>query len=148
MNWAKGSKGFVRVTICPRGHDKDQLGRVAKGACAQCNRDRTKAWCKAHPQGYTQYGRNYQWKRLGVRNADGSSFLIVDYDRAYQVQQGKCAICDIHASFLKSRFHVDHNHKTGAFRALLCGRCNQALGLAMENPAILRKLASFIEEQC
>lgn len=131
--------------FCPKGHDKDIAGRAPNGDCKPCSRECRRAYFKAHPQGYTSSGRNFQWKRLGVKNADGSWFTVVDYDRAYQVQQGCCAVCDIHASSLTTRFHVDHSHITGIFRALLCGRCNQALGLARENPAILRKLAEFIE---
>lgn len=109
---------------------------------------RIRAWEQANPEKRKRYNWNSQWKRGGIKNADGSCFTAVDYDRAYQVQQGRCLCCGVHQSEIRGRFHADHNHKTGAFRALLCSRCNQALGLARENPDILRRLASFIEGQC
>lgn len=31
------------------------------------------------------------------------------------------------------RLHVDHNHKTGAYRGVLCASCNTALGLLGED---------------
>lgn len=42
-------------------------------------------------------------------------------------QGGKCPICGKLQSESKSTFHVDHNHKTGAVRAILCGYCNRRL---------------------
>ncbi len=40
---------------------------------------------------------------------------------------------------------LDHNHKTGKPRGRLCRKCNFALGHALDNPAILRGLADYIE---
>lgn len=47
------------------------------------------------------------------------------YDDTFAKQQGRCAICRSEVSGL---LHVDHCHKTGAIRGLLCFRCNVALG--------------------
>lgn len=43
------------------------------------------------------------------------------------------------------RLHMDHDHITGKFRALLCSGCNTALGLAKEDAGRLRGLAEYIE---
>lgn len=40
---------------------------------------------------------------------------------------------------------LDHNAKTGKVRAFLCARCNRLLGLARENPDILKHAASYLE---
>jgi hypothetical protein len=42
---------------------------------------------------------------------------------------------------------VDHCHATGRVRGLLCARCNHALGLLNDDPAIIRKLATYLEQQ-
>ena len=40
-------------------------------------------------------------------------------------QGGHCALCP--ATPKTRRLHVDHDHKTGEVRGLLCHRCNRAL---------------------
>lgn len=49
------------------------------------------------------------------------------YWKIYQAQGGVCAICCI-ASGKARRLAVDHDHKTGEVRGLLCGPCNQMIG--------------------
>ncbi len=41
--------------------------------------------------------------------------------------------------------HVDHCHVTGRVRGILCSNCNKALGLARDNPDVLRALADYLE---
>lgn len=43
------------------------------------------------------------------------------------VQNGVCAICEVPPT-AKRRLVVDHCHKSGRVRALLCSRCNVQLG--------------------
>lgn len=106
---------------------------------------RATEWNKAHPERANGHKRNYNWKSRGVLNSDGSPFTTVDYDWAYQKQQGKCAGCGLHQTELKGCFHADHDHETGIFRVLLCMNCNRALGHAQDDPSILRKLADLLE---
>ena len=40
---------------------------------------------------------------------------------------------------------LDHDHNTGKFRGWLCGKCNMAIGLAIDNPKLLRDLADYLE---
>lgn len=47
----------------------------------------------------------------------------------FQKQNGRCAICRVQFSKLPKKPHVDHSHVTGQVRGLLCGRCNQRLGM-------------------
>lgn len=148
----KGLRGFqIGNTFsqpnqfCPKGHDKNILGRGADGRCLKCASIRASAWNKAHPKVMTPRRRNSAWKVAGICNQDGTIFTSVDYDRQYQIQQGKCAGCDTHQSCLGGRLHADHDHETGTFRFLLCMNCNRALGHAQDNPTILRKLADRLE---
>ena len=39
----------------------------------------------------------------------------------------------------------DHCHLTYAFRGWLCNQCNVALGMARDEPALLRSLADYLE---
>jgi hypothetical protein len=47
-------------------------------------------------------------------------------------QNDCCAMCKRHKSNFKKGLHVDHDHKTGAVRELLCMTCNTDLA-SVEN---------------
>lgn len=56
-------------------------------------------------------------------------------------QNGECLIC-----YNKPiRLVIDHNHKSGQIRGLLCNACNRGIGFFMENPQSLRRAAEFLE---
>ena len=59
-------------------------------------------------------------------------------------QGGRCAICGTDKPGGRGDFHIDHNHKTGMVRALLCNRCNIRLG-TIENTDFLQKALSYLE---
>jgi len=61
-----------------------------------------------------------------------------------EAQGNACAICRKDMGTGRGR-HVDHCHATGQVRALLCGQCNNALGNAKDDPALLRQMADYIE---
>ena len=47
-----------------------------------------------------------------------------DYNKMFNAQEGKCAICQRHQNELTRTLCVDHDHKTNKVRALLCVTCN------------------------
>lgn len=66
-----------------------------------------------------------------------------DYDSMLKRQGGKCAIC--RARPISKRFAVDHDHKTGEPRGLLCSRCNHdLLGNAWDSLAIATALWHYL----
>jgi hypothetical protein len=69
-----------------------------------------------------------------------------DYERMLAAQGGACAICGNAGE--QSRFgllHVDHGHKSGQVRGLLCDSCNLSIGKFRDDPAMLRRAAAYIE---
>lgn len=64
--------------------------------------------------------RKARWKRLGIL------LEVKDYNELLVQQNGLCAICE--ESPKGRKLAVDHNHKTGQVRGLLCSRCNIGLG--------------------
>jgi transcription elongation factor Elf1 len=83
----------------------------------------------------------------GLRYTLKSKYGITPQDRFIMLleQRFQCPAC-------KTRFDgtgkakVDHCHKTGAVRGLLCNSCNLSLGLMNENADSLRALADYIEK--
>ena len=51
-----------------------------------------------------------------------------DYNELFIQQGGKCGICGKLQSEFEYPFYVDHDHKTGQVRGLLCCGCNTGLG--------------------
>jgi len=53
---------------------------------------------------------------------------IEDWNRLYDEQGGRCAICQRLDGDEVQDLHVDHDHKTGVVRGLLCRSCNRGVG--------------------
>jgi hypothetical protein len=58
-------------------------------------------------------------------------------------KQGGCAICGKNEGL--KEMPVDHCHKTGNIRGVLCHWCNKGLGQFFDNPSTLRKAADYID---
>lgn len=82
--------------------------------------------------------------RFGITQAE--------YDAMFSQQKGLCAICHQPETVMdntgkKARaLAVDHNHKTGAIRQLLCGYCNYLLGYAKDNPELLQSASDYLRK--
>jgi hypothetical protein len=46
----------------------------------------------------------------------------------------------------KARLCIDHNHATGEARGVVCSDCNIILGKVDEDPAVLRRLADYLDD--
>ena len=67
-------------------------------------------------------------------------FSESDYKILYEIQKGRCAICK-----LANDLHIDHDHKSGRVRGLLCGQCNRGIGCFFENQTYMVNAADYIE---
>lgn len=78
------------------------------------------------------------------------NMTLDDYDLMFELQGGKCAICSQpeqqEFSGVVRRLSVDHNHKNGKVRKLLCQRCNAAIGMVKENIGILLNIIEYLNE--
>ena len=73
------------------------------------------------------------------------------YFSMLEKQGFKCEICKIPLEDYKNQgyrdfFSVDHDHKTGKIRGLLCDKCNRALGFFGENEETLLNAAEYIRK--
>ena len=69
---------------------------------------------------------------------------LKEYNVLLEQQKFLCAICK--EKDLKIRLAVDHDHKTGKIRGLLCSRCNLTLGKVKESIVILNKMIVYIKQ--
>ena len=116
-----------RKTQCAKGHPYDEentlhylnsQGRPRRG-CRACNS------ANASVQRIKKYG-----------------ITVARYEELLVEQGNACAICSIR--FARAP-HIDHDHITGAVRALLCFNCNAGIGQFGDNIEVMKKAVIYLE---
>lgn len=69
---------------------------------------------------------------------------LARYEEMLAAQNGLCAACGGENQVAHRRLAVDHCHRTGRMRALLCGNCNTAIGLVHESVDRLNALITYL----
>lgn len=64
-------------------------------------------------------------------------------EEAREKQNNLCALCT--KEFDKTP-HADHDHETNTPRELLCGTCNQAIGLLQDSPELCESAAAYLRK--
>ena len=119
--------------------------------CKSCSNKQRHIWY--HKGGGARYYKQYQLEHPEQlaktsrrhRLKKGFGLTEEDFNLMLKTQKNKCKVCSRLAKTFKKRFSIDHNHKTGKTRALLCGKCNTGLGLFQDSPELLRKAANYLE---
>jgi Recombination endonuclease VII len=83
-------------------------------------------------------------ERLRYRLKQRYNISVQAFNQMMAQQNGVCAIC---REFSEETLFVDHDHKTGRVRALLCRHCNLAIGFLRESPLLARAAATYLEQQ-
>lgn len=70
-----------------------------------------------------------------------------EYEILLLSQNSKCAICKASETGRKKQKHfpVDHDHKTGKIRGLLCDQCNKGLGHFKDDPEIMERAIQYVK---
>jgi hypothetical protein len=131
------------------GPKKDRKSGVAS-QCRKCELIRTTKWALANPEKRKVSHKNWQkrnpemvelyWHR---KNCKRYGLTVESYAGLEAAQGGLCLIC-MKPSRNGKRLSVDHDHKTGKVRGLLCHVCNQGLGYFYDDPELLRLAAAYL----
>jgi hypothetical protein len=108
------------------------------------------AWKAANPERCRAYSLHYYGAHKETRCASSRSGYLKRrygitpevYDSLLVSQSGLCAICRRPPG--KRRLAVDHDHTTGAVRALLCNACNVVAGFAETSGVPLRAVEAYL----
>lgn len=145
--------------------DSAKFQHVKPTSCADCGEPIRGAYCtrkKAHATRCHRCSRaatqRAKWPYAGNRRDAGRDYhlrtkygiTLAEYRERAAEQGGVCAVCGDppvgrRAGEEEPLLHVDHDHVTGGVRELICTRCNQALGCALDDPDRLRALADYLE---
>lgn len=139
----------VRVNEC--GHpERPHSGR---GKCKSCyaidwqkrNPEKSgNAWLARNPERSRELRRRAVLKRHGLTPEQ--------YAEMWHLQGGRCANpgCGKSAPLIMRSYRdglqVDHDHKTGVVRGLLCGPCNVTLGHVYDEPQRLLGLVEYLKQ--
>lgn len=115
---------------------EEQPGRFQKGRIPW-NKGKRNPNRQTKKQEYQKNEEKY-WER-NIKKRFG--ITIEDYDKILKKQKGRCAIC---GKKKRQRLGVDHNHKTGKVRGLLCYNCNAGLGMFKEDKSFLKKAIKYV----
>lgn len=119
-------------------------------SCKACSQKETIEWRNKHRSEYNNYVAQWRAKNPDKQHATeikrDYGLDISDYNRIILEQRNKCAICnEAHNPKIKrGRLYVDHDHKTGLIRGLLCGGCNSMLGYAKDSVETLQKAIDYL----
>lgn len=106
--------------------------RAIREADIEKYRAKSRAWYHAHPKSW--------W---GIRLTQRYGLSLDDYDRMLISQSGRCLVCG--NDFKHSRdSNVDHCHKTGRVRGILCTACNSGIGYFRDDPTIMESAITYL----
>lgn len=112
----------------------------------QCklNREKNPEKYKAHKDNWIK--KNPEWAKFVTSRAHWKRRYGItpeQYDVLKLKQNNQCAICLSPPE--GCRLSVDHCHKTGRIRGLLCRQCNAVLGLLKEDPSLFFRAADYLK---
>lgn len=117
---------------------KDRL----QNCCRRCTKEAHKKWYDTSPGVIKNYALRTKY-----------NITEAQYEQMCEGQNSVCAICkQQEADFARKSntkrkaLAVDHCHKTGKIRGLLCRRCNTALGTFKDSVVLLSSAIKYLEE--
>lgn len=135
----KRCKPCMVETTRPYNHTeaKRAHGRAYHLANAGERNAQRRMWNEDHPFERQAYQRAYTLaRRYGM--------TVTEYEALLRAQDGRCAICGLEPT--DRNLHVDHCHKTGEVRGLLCTLCNLGIGMLADDAERLRAAADYLEQ--
>lgn len=99
------------------------------------DKKRKREWYQEHKQEFCEVRRKSRFLRV-------YNLTLEQLEEMKANQQYRCLICRE-----EYELKVDHNHKTGKIRGLLCDLCNRGLGYFRDNPLLLQEAINYLEKE-
>lgn len=107
--------------------------------CKECNKQRSKELRKLNPSRSKEAVRRFHLKKNYGLTWDRFIDLC-------KLQNNCCAICGapFDPNVRDRKAHVDHDHKTGVVRGILCGFCNTGIGMLRDDISLLESAIFYL----
>ena len=130
-----GTKPLSHCKTCKQTYDRQRYSGNPKREIAK-----TAKWRMENPE---------RVKTAKLKRDFG--LTLDDYKSMAKAQGNRCAICRQRETVRGKSGRikdlcVDHDHKTGQVRGLLCSRCNRTLGLCDDNYQILKRGGEYLKK--
>lgn len=113
---------------CRECFNAKQRARYQARILTEEGRAKVQEWRSNYAERVGREAQLAYWREHNLKSKYGMSHN--DYLDMLALQEGKCAICGAEDPKRNGdkHLHVDHCHKTGKVRGLLCNACNRGLG--------------------
>ena len=102
---------------------------------------------KEHKKYYKKYSKEYYKTHIEKRRMYKYGISNTDFNNLLFAQNNRCAICkeplDLQTPYA---VHIDHDHKRGKVRGILCRKCNLAIGQLRDNPEYAYNAFIYLKE--
>lgn len=142
-----------RTSKRPRGSvraDQIALSATGKMRCAKCGEEKSIDQFPSkgkHRDGVPRYSYckpcHSTYQRI-QKLARQFNLTVEDYETIFNFQGGVCGACKRPPIPGKARLAVDHNHKTGLIRGLVCAWCNRVMGLLRDDADRFASMATYL----
>lgn len=130
----KECKKCGEVKILSNFHKRKQSKDGRRGVCKECINKQPHRSKEASKRAHLKHRYNISLEK---------------YIEIYNSQEGKCKICSEFISIEVKGDNpavVDHCHKTGKVRGILCSGCNKLLGFAKDQILLLENSIKYLKE--
>jgi hypothetical protein len=141
ISWRLRKKWKKKDILISTIRTADQIRKSNKASMKKALKTKLKNYTRKHTGKYLSklYIKDRNLKRdFGIN--------LGEYDIMLKEQNGLCKICKNPPASLNKSLGVDHCHKTGKVRGLLCDKCNRGLGLFGDNPVLLEIAKQYLYE--
>lgn len=137
---------------CPSCKDPNAVFNTSKTTkdglrsyCKSCEKTRNINWRKLNKERCKAYDNNRKERKREQSYRRKYGISIDTYESMLKEQNGSCMIC--HRAELKDKkLDIDHCHRTGKIRALLCARCNKTIGLLEDDRQLALNMIAYLDK--
>lgn len=121
-------------------HRESRTSDGRRGSCKSCMNAIRMSRYYDNPSKSKACNKRRNLIRAAAKQGISENLLVV----ISREREKSCWICK--GKKPEKTLHMDHDHKTGKFRGLICYNCNLAIGYLKDDPDLLRRVAAYLED--